>query len=630
VIGTTQPSATVLVRPIADGGALRKGRRVRPNAQVLACILAVGLLFGLPHLLIPHILGSDRPYTPFAVSGVSALTYDETSSYAAYVNYALRHLTPAYDVDVFENRNIPVPAYSVVPSFAVAALAAVSGGVDRAFTISDFFLPPLALIILYALLIDFVRDRAIALFGALATLLISFGPRNILTIPILLIANRTGEVVQPLEYSRLFHPEFSFTLFGAGLLFLWRTFRSGQLPVAVLAGTVGALLFYTYFYYWPIWLGGCVVLLIFASYLAGRPAASLLVTSAVTSLGSIPFWITYVQSEDYANFAAVLGRHTSETGHLPEPAKLAYAFGCCAAFAAIATFHMRVGSPVNDNRLDRRRALLFFTAVLASGVVALNMEVFTGLNVEAMLHFPNRFFQPFLMLAAFALLGPPVISLIQTRGSQLQQRWAGRAITTGALCLIAIAGVRQVLVSYNVAQAHEYDEEHRTLFTWLSSNSRLDDVVLAVSKDINDLVPVYTPNRVFVPNGERTSASTKEIGERFLIAMKLLKHNRDEVRAMLAQDRDHGEPPLGLTYTFFLFLGVDNLRLDDAQIEAMLGRFEGLDLAQALAGRRVDYIYGRGVEVPADVRGWKFNEVYANRYGRVWQAQVEESLSQAP
>ena len=166
--------------------------------------------------------GEGRVYTPFAVSGVSALTYDETSSYAAYVNYTLHHLAPPYDTDVFENENVPVPT-TMAPYVILAAAAALVGGVDRAFMLADFIVPPLALLILYALLFDITQRQALSLVGALTVLLVSFGPRNLLSPVLQPFGFDPGGVTQPLEFSRIIHPEISFTILAASLWLLWRT-----------------------------------------------------------------------------------------------------------------------------------------------------------------------------------------------------------------------------------------------------------------------------------------------------------------------------------------------------------------------------------------------------------------------
>jgi len=212
-------------------------------------------------------------------------------------------------------------------------------------------------------------------------------------------------------------------------------------------------------------------------------------------------------------------------------------------------------------------------------------------------------------LTLFALASRPVLGWKHSQAALL---------VVGGL-LLGLGMLRQVTMSNTVAAAHEYQPQHRLLFDWLNAHTHQDDVVLATDKDVNDLLPVFTQNRVFVPNGERTSASNQEIGDRFLVAMKLLGHSESDVRTLLAQDVDHGKPPLGLTYTYFLFLGTDQWRLPDSQINSMLAEYRGLDLPHELRVRRVDYVYGRGREQPTAVPGLSFVEAYTNNYGQVWR-----------
>jgi hypothetical protein len=599
----------IATRPLASSATGRRAfvglltlRGYRHAALLIVTGCALSLTFGLPHLLIPTLLGEDRAYTPFAVSGVSALTYDETSSYAAYVNYMLRHVAPPYDTDVFENEDVPVPV-TMAPYLMLAGTAAVLGGLDRAFILADFVVPPVALLILYSLLVDFTRRRLVALVGALTVLLVSFGPRNLISPALAPVGYDTSGVLQPLEFSRIVHPELSFTILAAGLWLLWRTLRTGSVITALAAGAVGALLFYTYLYYWPVWIGACLGLL-----LIDRDRRRVLwLTNLVTWVGSIPFWWTLRQAAQYNGLANVLARHTSEVGHVPPPEKLLYTIGTSLAFVACVATYVRFGPrPMGP----RRRVVFFFSAIFVASVVALNMEVIVGFNVESMLHFPNRLFQPFLTLCVFALASRPVFRLKHSQAV---------LIGVGGL-LLGLGMLRQVTMSTAVASAHEYTPQHRLLFDWLNSNTQTDDVVLSTARDVNDLIPVFTRNRVFVPNGERTSASNQEIGMRFLIAMKLLGHSEDEVRALLSQDIAHGDPPLGLTYTYFLFLGTDEWRSPDSEIQRMLAEYRQLDLGKELGRRRVNFVYGRAQEQPSAVSGWTFREEYADSYGGLWQA----------
>jgi len=602
-------------------------RTARTAAPLLGCLALVSVIFGLPHLVIPRILGEARAYTPLAVSGVSALTYDETSTYAADVNYVLRHAAPAYDTDVFEERDVPLPT-SLAADYALAGLAAVLGGVEAAFIACDFLLPPLALLLLHRLLLALTRSRHLALLGGLTILLVPFGPRNFLEVPFKLVGQRAAEVIQPLEYSRILHPEVSFTLLAAGLLLLWQTLWRRGRTAAVLAGVAGAVLFYTYAYYWPVWVGAAALLLVGASLLERRLIGALALTNAIAWLGSLPFWVTVASASRYPNLATVVGRHISEVGHLPPPYKLVYSAIYSLIFLAFAAIFWRFGSvtTVHDRRW-RTSNLLFHAAIFVAGLAALNIEVITGFNVEAMLHYNNRLFQPFLTLAAFSLVLASLPRLLQLTGLSRLVRHGPRAVGVGIICLLVLAGLRQAVVASNTAAAHAMTDSHQQLFAWLNTHTQLDDVVLTSDKSINDLLPVQTHNRVFVPNAERTSAPDGEIAQRFLIAMKLLQHSPGEVRALLAQDVTHGEPPVGLTYSYFLFLAPDRWRLPDADIDRLLTAYGAIDLRSELARRRLDYVYAVGAERPADLPGWAFTPSLDTSGGHLWRVAAASGSS---
>jgi hypothetical protein len=579
--------------------------------------LATSITFGLPHLLIPYLLGPDRPYTPFAISGVSSVTYDETATYAALANYTALRLTPPYDTDLWETRDIPVPV-TTVPFFALAALDWLSGGLDHAFIVCDFVLPPIAALVLYVLLLEVSSSRRVALIGSLATILISFGPRNFLGVPVLLLEGRADAILQPLEFSRILHPEVSFTLLAAALLLFWRTIRRGSRKAAILAGLNGGLLFYTYVYYFPVWLGACALSLLAWRWLS-RPAwQAVLLMNVSTWVVSLPFWLSVAETSDTVNFGVRLARHFSETGHVPPPEKLVYTSVYILIFVAAVAGFVKYQSASTETR---KNILIFHMSIFAAAIGALNSEVVLGFNLEAMNHYPNRFFQPFLTLSMFGLLAGPTASWVSTHA-----RWARRAATLVAYgmvtALLGVAVTRQTVVSFNVADRHELKPEYRLLFDWLNHYTQLNDVVLTAERDINDLLPVFTHNLVFVPNGERTSAGDREIARRFLIAMRLLQLPETTVHDLLAQDASHGDPPLGLTYTYFLFVsgnGSDELRMPEATLTPLLAEYRQLDLARELAQTRLNYIYGRGTQEPVAVPGLTFRWVYGDPYGTVWE-----------
>ena len=197
-------------------------------------------------------------YSPFAINGVSALVYDESYIYAAQTNYTRTHWQPAYDTDVYEYRNIP-SSFPYLPYYLFGGLARVTG-TGLAFILSDLTLPPIGFLLVYLILRQSEADPRIAAIGSLGTILISFGPRNFFRVIPELLSTGWTTANQPLEYSRLLNPQFSFTLFVLSVLLLMRSVRRPSLSAALLAGFAGGSLLYVYFYYAPVWFAAGVLL----------------------------------------------------------------------------------------------------------------------------------------------------------------------------------------------------------------------------------------------------------------------------------------------------------------------------------------------------------------------------------
>jgi hypothetical protein len=599
-----RPAAANAARPL-EAPAMT----TRAWAAVLATLVAVVIIFGLPHALIPWLLGPQQTYTPFAVSGVSALTFDKSAMYAAQLNYMVVHHAWPYDTDIYEDRDATSPM-ATAPYVPLAAGAVILGGVDRAIVAADLILPALACLILFALLLELTGSWRISLVGALVTILVPFGPRNLMDVPLALLQGRADSIIQPLEYSRLLHPELSFTLLAAALLFLWRALRYGRKTDAVAAGLLGGLLFYTYVYYWPVWLGACALLLVWAwRFAERRVAVALAVTNIATWLVGIPFWIIFVQNHTAASFVNAIERHTDGTGRIPTPEKIVYTVASITIFAVLALIYL------SGTRPDRR-VLLFFSAIFLASVAALNMELVTGFNIQSMLHFPNRLFQPLFCLAVFALAVPTV-------AARLRDYRLGSAVTAVTVVgLLGLALLRQGMMSQNIAPQQVLPADERMLFAWLNQHSQVDDVVVAEAPSINELMVVDTHNRPLVPYGERTGVDYNEIMRRFLTGMKLLQRSPEEVRSLLVQSHEQAPLPLGLTYSYFLFVGghgIADWRLPDNEISVALQRYQSLDLAAELGRQKVDYVYTPVGQQPASVAGWRLAQVYDSGYGVVWR-----------
>jgi hypothetical protein len=78
----------------------------------VAVALGVGLVCGLPHLLVPRQLSDPSAYTPRVISDVSFVTVDETSFYAARIREAMDGRWRVTDPLAWESRASSCPPAS--------------------------------------------------------------------------------------------------------------------------------------------------------------------------------------------------------------------------------------------------------------------------------------------------------------------------------------------------------------------------------------------------------------------------------------------------------------------------------------------------------------------------------------
>ena len=594
------------------------------------CLL-ISLIYGLPHIIIPLTLSSEQQYTPFAINGVSALTYDESYIYAAQANYTSIRWKPAYDTDIYEYRDVPA-VFPSVPYFLLAAMTHLTGGIDKTFIVSDFVFPPLAFFLVYALVSSCTLNPGVGLLAGLCTVVVSFGPRNFLEVLPDILRTGWSSANQPLEYSRMLHPQLSFTVFALAIYLLWWAMNRSSVILQVASGLAGGLLFYVYAYYWPVWLGACFLLCLSRSLRHSNGHRRLWLSFAVAVCTSVFFWRNYLEARRFPNYAWRSARFGMEFGHTPSLPKLTFTavyIGIFLSFLAIG--HLLSGArPSPVDLTHRSRVRLFFGALFIAACIALNIEVITGVNVESLEHYPNRFFQPFLVMACFVFLGPPtlaVMSSIRLRYPRLPRL----AIVAGLVLLTGLATLRQTVVAINTAPRHVYDEEKKSLYAWLNRNTSVDSVVLLPVSDLSYLLPVYTHNCQWIPNGTRTTASNAEILDRFLIGAKLTGENDQWVRTALAQSTREGNQPLGHTYIYYLFQGNYNSpdrRLGDDAIQIAIEKYRKMDLSLELPRFRLDYVYARGSAWPRVVPGYKFSELYRNPYGGIFGVERISSAGQ--
>ena len=579
--------------------------------------VSIGLIFILPHVLAPLYLPAGVKYSPFAINGVSALVYDESYIYAAQTNYTRTHWQPAYDTDVFEYSGTP-SSFPYLPYYLFGGLARLTG-TSLTFILADFILPPVGFLLVYLILRQSEAGPRTAAIGSLGVILITFGPRNFLRVIPELLSTGWTTANQPLEYSRLLHPQFSFTLFALSVALLWRLVRKPSVGRAFAAGLAGGCLVYVYFYYAPVWLAGGVLLMLLS--LSPRFASLRLTWLALlTALLIGSFYLAqYADIRRYLNNEWRTARFGVHYGHIPTGRQVLFTVSCLLIFACLLAARWALERNHSLSELLSARQVVVTAAVFLGACAALNMEVVTGLNVEPMEHFPNRVFQPWLWLSAFALVVPPASHALRVRSGWYRVNRSRLAFTAMVL-LIAVAGFRQFAVARNTAPFHAVGAEREAVFGWLNHNANVGDVVMLPVSELSYLLPTETHCRQWIPNGTRTTASNEEILDRFLIASKLLRKGEAWVRYALSQSAaDSGG--LGLTYVYYLFQGnydSPDRRLRDSAVNRAIARYGEIGLSHELARFRLDYVYKRAGEELEHVAGFDFKEVFRSKFGSIY------------
>jgi hypothetical protein len=150
-------------------------------------------------------------------------------------------------------------------------------------------------------------------------------------------------------------------------------------------------------------------------------------------------------------------------------------------------------------------------------------------------------------------------------------------------------------------------------------------VVATTDLRLATALPLYTHNGTLVANGSRTSASDRELVERYLLASALTRTPAGTVEAALSQETGSANMPLPLsTASYFLFetspeyFDPSRRRMKESALPAVMERYRNMDVADELKRLRVDYVWMNS-DRPADVQGLREERVLDTADGSLWK-----------
>lgn len=576
----------------------------------------VGLIIGLPHLLIP-LTHPGQHYSPFAVDNVSLLTFEETLNFASETREVLDGHWPVRDVSTWEHKNDPAP-FPLLPPLVGAALAKLTGSVEGGFIVADFLFPALTVFFSSLLLRRLTGRGSLGLLAGSALVIgidffQKFPPYSKGTFLALLDFFRIdpGTTV-PLSFGRFFYPELPVMLL---ILFGWvfaEAMSRRRVTWAIGAGVAFAATIWTYTFTWTAIAAGLLLFGIVAALRRDREDVRLV--GWVIAFGvvlSIPVWWQAVTFMTSPNANDILERLGLQTGHfLNVNRSLEFAlFG-------LATLLLFFRRPTPAER--------FLVLLVAGGVLCLQVQLLTGSTFQSW-HWASRVLSPW----AFVVLAASLAKL--TRNTHLVRV----GIATFTAVLIGWGALWQIAYAENVGADHVRPSPYDDAFAWLNDHAEKDSVVGSISMATNAQLTGWTSENVLLPFGGETVAPTEEIIDRSFVLFRLYGFTADEVRVWFAPDperdrrlsQDCGEERCRLDWsvkdrdltaslTTFTWLRIQeaplnfsySLAMPPEELDRLERRYKALPAApeEVLARYRFDYL----ILGPNELRHGGVNDVF--------------------
>ncbi len=483
----------------------------RETALVIAAAALCGMICVAPHALMGA--RADGSYSPFGVTGVSPITFDETVAYAPLVEEVLEGHVLSGNCHGYEHKDTARRALPhIVPTLVLAAMArALGSSIGGAFILADFLFPALVFFVAYLLA---RRLGVSAIAGLLAASLMTVG-RSLVRLPVWLVNwpdQALAQVVgtpgtpRPVEMARTWVPQLSYLLALLAAACLYRAMRRTDRRWAVGAGVLGGALFYTYPYAWS-WLCAGAALCIAWLLLSRRWAQALPVALAL-------------------GVAVLVGAPVLADLALSEPTEdvLRYGAGVTGLNWAAHKIDLLLTVLVLTILAFRRDlAAVFVSCFLVAPFLCAAASEVAGVRLQDY-HWMVRYWQPWAALAViYAADGP-----LRIRG-----RWW--AWLCALLCiLVAVHAVnRQADWAGWEASLHIVDADRDAGMQWLAENAPAESVVGTLDFEMAGLLPIYTDCNLYLPFSVLTPATTDEMLTRFGLLSGFLGMRKGDIEEMV-------------------------------------------------------------------------------------------------
>ena len=511
------------------------GSTARPRFLPLIAALVVGVLFGVPHVIMWLNVGArGQSYVPLVVDGVQALTYDETTYYAPRVRDVLDgHPFSAAPADWEHKGQTPFLGLGVIGPLLAAGLAKLLGGsVGGAFILCDFLLPPVSFLLIWLL----CRRLGASTWVGVAAGLLTVIAHDQIRLPFVFAGDPSWQSLaehlhiyrsfRPVEYSRLIVPQFSYILLLLAVTGLYETGRNPRLSTVVPAGLAMGCLFYSYVYFWTYVLAGASLwIIVLALQRRWAAARGILGAVGLACLLGLPVLLGLLGPASFAGKEYLMARQSWGGRYVRLLTHHKYEWALLATYFILYPW--------------RHRQFGFVSCFVLAAYVCLAAARLVQLNVQEW-HWFGRAWYPWMSVALVLGVWARVESDYRSRLGRRLAGWGRRALVPAMIVLsvfcLAYGFNSHIRYGLSMHQQHTVPSGALGALRWLQENAATDSVVMAADMNVLALVPVYTQCNSYLPYCLLSPASDDELVERFAITAAISGLSDDYISRLLAPD----------------------------------------------------------------------------------------------
>jgi len=481
--------------------------------HVLAIALLISLLFGLPHIVVPFF---TENYTPLSYNNIGGIISDQSTGYAPLIREAYEITLIPLEGWVKEYKIWPY-YHPPLPFMMLGLIGRVTGSFSSIFIIGDFLFPAIVFLLVYYFGFMLAQKK---LLGILLGVGVVIGEHLVTPSPISFfkILINYGNGFQPLEYSRLLHPQFSAISFFIALILLYCALQNNSYIFSIISGIFFGLLFYQDIYFGTYFAVALAIMtLIFFIRKKFKLFKICFLSGVIAGMLSIPHWInnyflTLVTGGDLISRAGI------ELTRSPD--LLILLFG----IFLVAIFYLFY------RKIDIK--FIFITSFTLAFAIAMNIQILIGVTLQPY-HWFLRAGRLFIIFIIVLLLNT-FYNQRKLYKIRLSSKFLKKVFIFLIIFIMGWGIFVQIRYVYNVSRAGTFEipDWQMESYTWLNENTEPESVIVSSSLYNNFLIPIHTHADVFLPSGIASKITNNEIIKRAILTYSLFNVSQEYIKTI--------------------------------------------------------------------------------------------------